>query len=245
MATILLAGQRRTLVGTGGARKVRGAGMIPGVLYGPHEEPTSLQVPYKDLEGILRSASGENAIIDLRLDGGGEGLLALIRDVQRDPVRRRILHVDFQHISMTQRIRVRVPVHLTGVPHGVKDFGGILEPILREVEVECLPADIPSHVSVDVTAMEIGDAVHVRDIQQEGVEILDNADQVVATVVPPTVEKAPVVEAVPEGEEPEIIAKGKEEGEAGGEEATKKGGAEGGKKPAEAAKKPGEGAKKG
>lgn len=219
--------------------------MIPGILYGPHEEPTTLQVQYKDLEGILRSASGENAIIDLRLDGGGEGLMALIREVQRDPVRRRILHVDFQHISMTQRIRVHVPVHLTGTPRGVKDFGGILEPILREIEVECFPADIPSHVSVDVSALGIGDAVHVSDIRLEGVEVLSDAAQVVATVVPPTVEKAVTVEAAPEAAEPEIIAKGKEEAAEGGEEAPKKGGAEAPKKGAETPKKGGEGAKKG
>jgi len=239
MATILLAGQRRTHVGTSGARKVRGAGMIPAVLYGPKEEPTSLQIQYKDLEGILRSKSGENAIIDLRLDGT-EGLMALIREVQRDPVRRRILHVDFQHISMTQRIRVDVPVHLTGTPRGVKDFGGILEPILREIEVECLPADIPERVSLDVSALGIGDAVHVSDIQIAGIEVLTDAAQVVATVVPPTVEKAAVAEpGAPEAAEPEVITvKGKEEG-AEGEEAPKKAGG------AEAPKKGGEGAKKG
>jgi large subunit ribosomal protein L25 len=238
MATILLAGQRRTHVGTSGARKVRGTGMIPGILYGPHEEPTLLQIPYKDLENILRSASGENAIIDLRLDESGDGVMSLIREVQRHPVQRRILHVDFQHISMTQRIRVHVPVHLTGIPRGAKDFGGILEPILREVEVECLPADIPAHVEVDVTALGIGDAVHVSDIRIEGVEMITDVTQVVATVVPPTVEKAVTVEAVPTEGEPEIIAKGREDAEGGSEEAPKKGAAE-------APKKGGEGAKKG
>jgi large subunit ribosomal protein L25 len=240
MATIPLAGQRRAHVGTSGARKVRGAGMIPAVLYGPDETPMSIQIGYKDLESILRSASGENAIIDLRLDSASDGVMALIREIQRDPVRRNILHVDFQHISMTRRIHVAVPVHVTGTPPGVKDFGGILEHILREIEVECLPMDIPQHVQVDVSALGIGDSIHVSDLRIDGVEILSDPTQVVITVVPPTVEKAAVAAEVPveEAGEPEVVGKGKEEGEEGAAEG-KKGGGEPQKKAGEGAKKSG------
>jgi large subunit ribosomal protein L25 len=149
-------------------------------------------------------------IVALRLDGGER--TALVRAVQRDPLSHEILHLDFQEVSLTERVRVEVPVHLVGVPAGVKDQGGILQHITRSLELECLATDIPSHIDADVSALLIGDSIHVRDLVIEKVEILSEGDDTVAAVVPPTVLEAPPVEAVePEAAEPEVIAKGKEE----------------------------------
>jgi large subunit ribosomal protein L25 len=139
---------------------------------------------------------------------------ALIRDVQYDPLSHKILHLDFQHISLTETVEVEVTVHLIGIPTGVKDGGGILEPILRQVEVRCLPTQIPSSIDVDVTALAIGDSVHARDLKVENVTILTDPDATVATVVPPTVmEEKPADEAAAAAAEPEVIAKGKKDEE--------------------------------
>jgi hypothetical protein len=150
---------------------------------------------------------------------GGSQYTALIRDVQYDPLSHAILHLDFQHISLSETIEVKVAVHTTGLPIGVKDGGGILETILRELDVRCLPTAIPPSISVDVSHLNIGDSVHVREISVPDVTILNDGDETVATVVPPTVmeEKAPeavVGEAAPG--EPEVIAKGKKEDEGRG-----------------------------
>jgi len=160
-------------------------------------------------------------IVSLKLDGGER--TALVRGVQRDPLTHEILHLDFQEVSLTEKVRVEVNVHLVGTPIGVKDAGGILETIIRAVEVECLATTIPGSIDVDVSQLGIGDSVHVRDLQPEGVVILTDPDQTVATVVPPTVYEAPVAEvaAVPSAEEPEVIGKGKEEGEEKAEEEAK------------------------
>ena len=149
---------------------------------------------------------------------------ALIREIQRHPVAGLILHLDLQHISLTERITVEVPIVLIGTPIGVKDGGGILEHLLREVEVECLPTDIPSKLEVDVSALQIGDSLHVSDIKAERAEILTEADRAIAAVVPPTVleEVKPAEEAV--AAEPEVIgAKEEEETEEGGKEGGKEG----------------------
>jgi len=214
MAVIPLGGTRRENLGKGGARKARAAGQIPGVLYGHGEEPVPVAVGAREFDLALRGHKGGNPIVNLAVAGGE--FTALIRAVQYDPLTHDILHLDFQHISLTETIEVKVAVHLTGLPIGVKDGGGILETILRDIEVRCLPTAIPASIEVDVSHLNIGDSVHVREISVPNVTVLNDGAETIATVVPPTVmeEKAPEAAAV-EGApaEPEVIAKGKKEEE--------------------------------
>jgi large subunit ribosomal protein L25 len=212
MAMHALLGERRTGVGKGVARKLRQAGRIPAVYYGRGEDPIALVVGLKDLQEVIDRADGSNVIVDLKVDGDGSGdRKALIREIQRDPVGGRILHLDLQHISLTERIVVEVPVVLVGIAIGVKEGGGILEHLLREVEVECLPTDIPAKLEVDVSALQIGDSLHVSDLKADRVEILTEAERAIATVVPPTVleEAKPAEEGA--AAEPELVKEKKEE----------------------------------
>ena len=215
MPVIPLTGSRRESIGKGAARKSRAAGRIPGVLYGHGETPVALSVSAREFELAVRKQGG-NPIIGLSLEGGE--YTALIRAVQYDPLTHDIIHLDFQHISLTETIEVEVPIRLVGLPVGVKDGGGILEPITRDLKVRCLPTAIPSHIDVDVTALNIGDSVHVRVISVPDITIVTDADVTVATVVPPTVhEEKPAEAAVPvegaEPTEPEVISKGKKDEE--------------------------------
>ena len=221
MATLNLKGARREGVGKSVTRKLRQAGSIPAVYYGRGEDPMPLVVNLRELLDLIEQAEGSNVIVDLKVEGvTGAEKKALIREIQRDPVGGNILHLDLQHISLTERITVEVPVVLVGVPTGVKDGGGILEHLLREVEVECLPTDIPARLEADVTALQIGDSLHVSDLRADRVTIKTEAGRAIAAVVPPTVleEAKPAEEAVPT--EPELVKEKK------GEEAE---GAEGGK----------------
>ena len=220
MAVIPLKGSRREKLGKGGARKARAAGHIPAVIYGHGEQPAAVTVDRVEFETAIRQHKGGNPIVSLALDGKEH--TALLRAAQRDPLSQKIIHVDFQHISLTETVEVKVPVHLVGVPTGVKDGGGILEPILREIEVSCLPTAIPASIDLDVTALAVGQSVHVRDIVVQGVTILSDPDATVAVVAAPTVMEEKPVEAVAAetAVEPEVVAtKGKKE-EAG--EAEKK-----------------------
>jgi large subunit ribosomal protein L25 len=214
MAVIPLNGARRDKLGKGGARKARAAGHIPAVLYGHGEEPVPVSVQAREFDLALRGHKGGNPIVNLAVSGGE--FTALIRDVQYDPVSQRILHLDFQHISLTETIEVKVAVHLNGLPIGVKDGGGILETILRELDVRCLPTAIPAAIQVDVSHLNIGDSVHVRDVSVADITILNDVDETIATVVPPTVmEEKPAEEVVTvaASTEPEVITKGKKDDE--------------------------------
>jgi large subunit ribosomal protein L25 len=222
MAIVSLSSVRRSATGKGVARKLRAAGKVPGVFYGRGDAAIPLELGAKDLEAVLTGADGGNVIVDLTVEGAEEAdRKAIVREIQRDPVRGLVLHIDLQHISLTEKIHVEVPVVLVGTPVGVKDGGGILEHLMRELEVECLPTEIPAHIDVDVSGLAIGQSVHVRDLSVPNVTIESEAGRTVATVVPPTVleEVKPVEEAAAE---PELIAKEKKEGEEaaaeGGEE---------------------------
>lgn len=227
MAVIPLKGSRREGLGKGGARKARAAGQIPGVLYGHGDDPVAVAVGSRDFELALRGHKGGNPLVNLDL--GGSEFTALIRDVQYDPINHSILHLDFHHISLTEKIEVEVSIHLTGTPVGVKDGGGILEHITRTVEVRCLPTAIPSAIDGNVEKLNVGDSLHVRDLTVTAdVEILTDPETTIATVVAPTVmeEVAPADAAAAATEaaaEPEVIAKGKkdEEGEAEGKKEEK------------------------
>lgn len=212
MAVIPLKGERRESLGKGGARKSRAAGKIPGVLYGHGEDPVPVAVESRAFQLALHHHAGGNAIVNLGLGGGGDHT-ALIRDVQYDPINHAILHLDFQRISLTEEVEVSVGVRLVGTPIGVKDGGGILEHIVREVECRCLPTAIPGSLDVDVTALNIGDSVHASNLSAPGITILTDPDTTIATVVPPTVmeEKTEDVAAATGAAEPEVIAKGKKD----------------------------------
>jgi len=221
MAVIALSGKRREGLGKGSARKARQSGEIPAILYGHGEKPVAVSIGARAFQVALHTHKGGNPIVNLAV--GGSEFTALIRDAQYDPVSRQVIHLDFQHISLTEKIEVRVPLNFTGLAVGVKDGGGILEAILRDVEVRCLPTAIPAGIDVDVAALNIGDSIHVRDLSIPDVEILNDPDATLVTVVPPTVIEEKPAEAVegaePTAAEPEVIAKGKkdEEGAAEGE----------------------------
>ena len=224
MAIVSLEAARRADVGKGVARKLRAGGRVPAVYYGRGEDSIPLTISLKELESVIHSAEGSNVIVDLKVSGDKpKDRKALIREIQRDPVAGLILHLDLQHISLTERITVQVPIVLLGTPIGVKDAGGILEHLLREVEVECLPTEIPSKLEVDVSGLAIGDSLHVRDIKTERAEIKTEMDRAIAAVVPPTIlEEVKPAEEVVEAE-PELIAKEKKDEAAEPEEGGKQG----------------------
>ena len=239
MSVIQLKGSRRETVGKGGARKARAAGQIPGVIYGHGETPVPVAVDLREFELALRGHKGGNAIVNLNV-AGSAAVTALVRDVQYDPLSRGIVHLDFQHISLTEQIEVEVVLHFVGLPVGVKDGGGILEHSVRTLEVRCLPTAIPSSIDVDVTALNLGDSLHVRDLHVEGFTIVTDPDVTIAAVVAPAAEEvvAPVEGAVPAVAEPEVVgAKGKkdeegataEAGKGAGKDAPKGGGKDAGK----------------
>ena len=226
--------------GTHAATRLRAAGFIPGIVYGKSlKTPTSLQLPRQAFIRLLRERKGELGLVSLRIESdadaakaaGGAGKkpwehAVLVQSMQHDPVSGDITHIDFHAIELTERIRVKVAVVLLGDAVGVKQDGGILEHFLREIEVECLPTAIPKHLEFNVAAMKIGDSIHAKDITPpEGVRITLDAEQVVASVLAPKVEKVEEVaaEAVTEpevirekkpkeGEEAEAEGKGKTEG---------------------------------
>lgn len=240
MKEIKLEVKTRHNVGTSVAKRLRKNGKIPAVVYGAGEKPIPLELEQKNLLSILRSGLGENVIINLNIDDEKKEKKVLIKEIQHDPVWGDILHVDFQQISMKKKIKLSIPLHLVGTAIGV-DEGGILQHATRELEIECLPTDIPEKVEVDVSELNIGDAIHVRDLKLEKVVILSDSDTSVVSVVPPTVfkEEVKVVEeevAEPEvvGEEAEKVEEAKEEKEV---KAEKKEEVKGEKKEAKAEKK--------
>ena len=213
--------QRRTITGTRPVRRLRQDGLsIPGIVYGRAMEPILITVPRKALVQLLHTKAGEHALVTLRLeDGKPWEKPALIHDLQHDPVDGHIIHVDFHAIALTEQIRVKIPVILKGEPVGVKQEGGVLEQFLRELEVECLPTEIPEGIEVDVSAMTTGATVHVRDLPPpKNAKVLNDPSGAVASVQQPKVEK-PEEEAAAVTE-PEVLREKKEEGkEAAGEAA--------------------------
>lgn len=207
-SVIQMNGTRREKLGKGGARKARAAGQIPGVLYGHGEVPVAIAVDAREFTTKMRQHKGGNPIVSLNLGSGD--VTALVRDAQIDPLSQLVIHLDFQHISLTETIEVEVSVRAVGVAAGVKDGGGILEMITRSLEVRCLPTAIPAHIDVDVTALGVGQSMHVSDIKVEGFSILTDPDTTVIHIAAPLVEEAA---ATPAGTaEPEVVgAKGKKE----------------------------------
>jgi large subunit ribosomal protein L25 len=222
MATVELKAKVRDKVGKQNARKARTDGLIPAVLYGEGESPVALAVNTKEFNSALHTRARGNVIIDLAIEGGGGACKAIIRQIQRHPVHRDIIHVDFQHISMTKEIVIKVPIVVVGESVGVKSHGAILEYLLREIEVQCLPTSIPEQVTVDVSNLDIGDSLQVKDLTIEGVKLVTDPDASVLTVVAPTVIEEVKVEAPVEGAEA-VPAEGEAGAEKKEEGAEKKG----------------------
>jgi large subunit ribosomal protein L25 len=205
------------------ARRVRRSGMVPGVLYGAKKQPISLSLDPKGISKILQSKTGQNTIFELSYDG--EKTRAMIVDWQYEPIKGSLLHVDLKRIAMDQRLQVGVPIVLKGEPAGVKQQGGILEQVLREVELECLPDDIPNAIEADVSELVFGKVMRVADLaHSEKLKFLTDPNQTVAHIITIKEEVAPTpeaaaAEAAAGPAEPEVIKKGKQEAEEGAEEA--------------------------
>jgi len=212
---IVVQAQRRTAAGKNFNRQLRRSGKIPAVIYGPGKEPLSVAVDPKSIKNILYSESGHNTIFTASVDGK-ENANAMVKDYQTDPVVGNLIHADFFEIAMDKLLELTVNIEIVGEAQGVKLDGGIMDLVTRSIQVECLPADIPESIKVDVSALKINDYIRVKDVQSvSNVRILTDPEVVIVTIVPPIKEEAPV-EAPAETAEPEVIKKGKvaEEGEA-------------------------------
>jgi large subunit ribosomal protein L25 len=214
VAENLLVAESRTSTGKGVARKLRAAGRIPGVLYGKGRESRPIALDPRALERVLhQSGAGMNTLIDLEMDGGQQ--VVLVKELQRDPVHGLYLHADLYLVDLTQTIEVSVPLHFVGKAAGT-EFGGILDHPLREIEVECLPRAIPDQIEVDVSPLDVGDSLHVRDlVLPPGVTVTTDLDLAVASVVLPAAEE--VVEAAEITAEVPVEGEGAPAAEAEGE----------------------------
>lgn len=197
----------RTERGKGAARKLRSTGRIPAVLYGHGEQSRELSVDAHELEKLLASVNVENTLIDVTIEGE-EPARALVREVQMHPYRPEVLHLDLFHVHAGETLRLQIPVRLVGSPEGVR-AGGVLDQVLYELEVECLPGNIPDVAEVDVSGLGVGDAVRVRDITFPDVKVLNDEDLTVAAVTPPTVQALPETPETEPGAggtvEPELV----------------------------------------
>ena len=202
---VRLAAERRTALGRSAVRKIKATGAVPAVIYGSKDKPEPLQVSRRDISAILSHASGENILVEL--DIAGMNRLALVQEVQHAPVGGEVLHVDFHAVSMDEMIEADVPLEPIGTANGVKNFGGLLEQNLRSLSIECLPRDLPDLIQVDVSALNIGDAIHVRDIPlPAGVTTRVSPELTAIAVMAPTVEEAPAADVATA---PEVITEKK------------------------------------
>lgn len=214
MERITLNAEKRDRTGKGVARSLRRAGTVPAILYrGGGSTPIMLN--RKELAGFIQKTAGEQVMVNLNFTGG-ESRLALVKDYQVDPLKGELLHTDFFEVSLTEELKVTVHITTTGEPIGVKRDGGLLQHGVREIEIQCLPDKVPGHISVDVSGLETGKSIHVSDLSLgEGIKILTDPVELIASVTAPIVEEAAPAEGAPaEAAEPEVIKKGKKEEEA-------------------------------
>lgn len=211
----------RTTSGKGAARTLRREGKVPAIIYGHGREAESVSVETAALKKMLVGISAGTTIVDVTVDNRAP-VKALIREIQRDSLRpAEIIHLDLYEVRGDEEITLQVPVRLIGIPDGVRNFGGVLDHVLRELEIEVLPADIPEHVDLDVTALTIGHSLFVRDLQVPKAKVLNDPDTPICTVVAPRAEEAPAAAAAteePAVAEPELIRKPKAEAEGEAEE---------------------------
>ena len=215
MATATLSATPRTDRGTGVARKLRQAGQVPAVIYGHGREPQSLALNTRELDRLLSTISAASTVIELSFDG--RTARTLIREIQRHPVKRNVLHLDFQELVAGEKVTVSVPLRFTGVADGVRNGGGILEETMHQLHLRLDPTSIPDHIDVDVTPLTIGHSIHIRDLNlPEGVAVLDDAGATVCVCTAPKAATETVAGTEAEAAaapEPELIRKTKEEEE--------------------------------
>lgn len=209
----------RSRTGKGAARSLRREGKVPGVIYGHGREPEAVTVETGALTKMLAGVNAATTIVEVAVDGRPP-VKALIRELQRDSVRpAEILHLDLYEVRADEKITVMVPVHLVGTPDGVRNFGGVLDQALREVELEVLPADIPTSIDLDVSGLAIGHSLFVRDLKVERAEILNDPDTAVCSVVAPRTEEAAAPAEEGGSTEPELIRKAKADADGADEKA--------------------------
>lgn len=217
---ITIAAEARETRGKNEARRLRVRGLSPAVVYGAGGDPIAVAVDPKELNQILKSSSGHNTIFDIEVNGQKSPVMVV--DWQHDPIKGRLLHLDLQRIDLSKRITVKVPVHTTGEPRGVKTQGGLYDMVTREIEIECLPEEIPENFTMDVTEMLMGQSLRASEIPLSGsMKLMSPPDAVISHVVDIKVEVAEVEEVVPAVAEPEVIKKGKKEEEAAEEKKKK------------------------
>ncbi|HLS58161.1 MAG TPA: 50S ribosomal protein L25 [Paracoccaceae bacterium] len=216
---VMLQAATRTTTGKGAARALRREGKVPAVIYGHGREPEALVIDAAVVTRALTHASAAT-VIEVTVDDRAP-IRALLREVQRNPIRAHdILHLDLYEVHADEKITVEVPVRLVGTPEGVRNSGGVLDQVLRDLEIEVFPGDIPDTIDIDVSGLGIGQSIHVRDIKLDKAEILNDEDLPIATVVAPRTEEAePAVTEEPASGEPELIRKPKDEDEDEDEEA--------------------------
>jgi len=216
MANASLNASVRSETGTGVARKLRQAGSVPAVVYGHSRAPQSLTIDTRELERLLSSIAVSSTVIDLSVDGATSR--TLIREIQRHPFKRSIVHVDFQELVAGEKITVSIPLRFIGTADGVRNGGGVLEETMHQVHLRLDPASIPSHIDVDITPLGVGHSIHIRDLKlPEGVSILDDQGATVCVCTPPKTEAAAAGAEGAEGTggpEPELIRKPKPDDEA-------------------------------
>ncbi len=196
-----LSAQKRDGTGKGVARKLRAAGQVPAVLYGQETDPVSLSLSAREAERVFSSVSVENTIIDLSIEGG-ETVQTLVREIQAHPFRHELLHVDFLLLRKGVAVELDIPVHLVGISRGVRNDGGVLDHVLHDIKVRCIPSAIPDAAELDVSGLEVGDSFHVSDIRlPEGVQILTEGEVLVCSVQPPRLSDEDEAAEEPEGPE--------------------------------------------
>lgn len=210
---VLLQAERRADAGKGAARTLRRAGKIPAVIYGQNRAPESLAVDQASFTRLLTGITAASTILDVAIDGQAP-VKALIRELQRNPLRNtEVLHLDLYEVRADQKVTLEVPVHLTGTADGVRNFGGILDQVLHKIQIRVFPADIPASIDLDVTNLAIGKSMYVRDVKLPNVEILNDGNLPICSVVAPRAEETVQPVAAETPAEPELIRKPKAEAE--------------------------------
>lgn len=209
MSELTIEVQKREKTGKGANRRARSGGLIPAVVYGGGKESVAIEIDRKSMLDLMKKAGSENPVYLLKL--GDNQRHAMIREVQTHPISRQVVHIDFQRVLMDQKVHVKVPVELVGTAYGVKTQGAVLDFVTREIEVECLPGDIPGHVELDITELHANQHAEARNVKlPEGVALYDSPDKVIVSVAHARTEETGAEAIAPaDRDEPEVIKKGK------------------------------------
>lgn len=205
MEKVVIEAKKRTKIDKASRSALRKEGKVPAIFYSKHHEPQAIEISERAIHPLVFTS--KTSLISLNVEGQEEQE-CIIKDVQFDPVTDKIVHIDFLGLKIGEKIQIEVPVQLVGNPIGIKE-GGVLQHILHKLEIECLPADIPEHLEIDVTNLKLGSSIHVSDVNFDNIQILNSPESMIASVTHPKVEKEAVPAEGEEVKEPEVIAKGK------------------------------------